>query len=102
MLGCGTRDAAGWASADSKRRIDTLYNFLTTAVWNLSSHMRGAAAPQIATEPSAPARGASESAATATTNTVPLCVGILDPAHSTQAWASIDRSVADASRAGRL
>ena len=27
--------------ADSKRRIDTVYNHITQAVWNLSSHLRG-------------------------------------------------------------
>ena len=27
--------------ADSKRRIDTVYNHITNAVWNLSSHLRG-------------------------------------------------------------
>lgn len=27
--------------ADSKRRIDTIYNHITNAVWNLSSHLRG-------------------------------------------------------------
>lgn len=29
--------------SDSKRRIDTVYNHITNAVWNLSSHMRGQA-----------------------------------------------------------
>ena len=27
--------------ADSKRMIDTLYNHISTAVWNLSAHLRG-------------------------------------------------------------
>ena len=27
--------------ADNKRRIDTVYNHITAAVWNLSSHLRG-------------------------------------------------------------
>lgn len=27
--------------ADNKRRIDTIYNHITHAIWNLSSHMRG-------------------------------------------------------------
>jgi len=27
--------------ADQKRRIDTVYNHITNAVWNLSSHLRG-------------------------------------------------------------
>ena len=27
--------------ADSKRRIDTVYNHITHAVWNLSQHLRG-------------------------------------------------------------
>jgi hypothetical protein len=30
--------------ADSKRRIDTVYNHINNAIWNLSSHMRGAQA----------------------------------------------------------
>ena len=29
--------------ADSKRRIDSVYNHITSAVWNLSSHLRGSA-----------------------------------------------------------
>jgi C4-type Zn-finger protein len=27
--------------ADSKRRIDTVYNHITNAIWNLSAHLRG-------------------------------------------------------------
>jgi len=31
--------------ADSKRRIDTVYNHINNAIWNLSSHVRAASAP---------------------------------------------------------
>ena len=41
--------------ADSKRRIDTVYNHINNAIWNLSSHVRGATAATEGVEMSADA-----------------------------------------------
>jgi hypothetical protein len=53
--------------ADSKRRIDSVYNHITHAVWNLSSHLRGKVGDAEATE-----------SALALSETVDALEGLLD------------------------
>lgn len=60
--------------ADSKRRIDTVYNHITNAVWNLSSHVRNQASAAPGAEISSEA-----SAILETVQALEACLDIAEP-----------------------
>mmetsp|Transcript_41688 Transcript_41688/g.109958 ORF Transcript_41688/g.109958 Transcript_41688/m.109958 type:complete len:252 (-) Transcript_41688:207-962(-) len=64
--------------ADSKRRIDTVYNHITSAIWNLSSHVRNAQGATPGLEGGAEL-SADASAILQTVEALEACLDVVEP-----------------------